>query len=236
MRIAKLLVILAMMAGTAVAGESRSIAVVGGGGMIGQRIVREALDRGHQVLVIARDPASVTLKHPRLEVAEGDVLDSAGLAKLVAGRDVLVSAVGTARAKSPDYTLYRRAAESLVTAFRSMGEGAPRLIVVGGVGSLKDIKGELLLERVPDDRRPEHLGQKAALDFYRAVKDVSWTYVSPPERIAPGKRTGTYRTALDSPVRDEKGESRISMEDYAVAVIDEVEKPAHIGRRFTVGY
>jgi putative NADH-flavin reductase len=234
MRFAKALVILALTLGTAVAGESRSIAVIGGGGMIGQRIVREALDRGHDVLLIARDPSRVSEKHPRLKVVEGDVLDSAGLAKAVAGRDVVVSAVGTA--KAPDYTLYRRAAESLVATLRGLGEAAPRLIVVGGVGSLKDIKGELLLERVPDDRRPEHLGQKAALDFYRSTKDVRWTYVSPPERIAPGERTGAYRTALDSAVRDEKGESRISMEDYAVAVIDEVEKPAHIGRRFTVGY
>lgn len=236
MRIATALVILAMTVGTAVAGESRSIAVVGGGGMIGQRIVREALDRGHEVRLIARDPARITEKHARLEIVEGDVLDSAGLARLVAGQDVLVSAVGAARASTPDYTLYRRAAESLVTSLRGLGERAPRLIVVGGVGSLEDATGGLLLERVPEERRPEHLGQKAALDFYRAVQDVRWTYLSPPERIAPGERTGAYRTGLDEPVRDAHGQSRISMEDYAVAMIDEVEKPAHIGHRFTVGY
>jgi putative NADH-flavin reductase len=237
MRIVKALAILSLTLGTAAAeSESRSIAVIGGAGMIGQRIVREALDRGHAVLLIARDPARVTERHPRLQLAEGDVLDSAGLAPLLAGQDVLVSAVGTARAKAPDYTLYRRAAESLVTTLRKAGPEAPRLIVVGGVGSLQDASGEMVLERVPEDRRPEHLGQKAALDFYRSVKDVRWTYVSPPARIAPGERTGKYRTGGDEVVRDAQGESRISMEDYAVAVIDEVEQPAHIGRRFTVGY
>ncbi|NJO12319.1 MAG: NAD(P)-dependent oxidoreductase, partial [Gammaproteobacteria bacterium] len=123
-----------------------------------------------------------------------------------------------------------------VEALRSLGDTAPRLIVVGGVGSLQDASGALVLERVPAARKPEHLGQKAALDFYRTVEDVRWTYVSPPAVIAPGERTGRYRTALDELVRDEQGNSRISMEDYAVALLDEVESPRHIGRRFTAAY
>jgi uncharacterized protein len=211
------------------------LVVVGGGGMIGQRIAREALDRGHRVTLVVRDPA----KAPEIEGAEvvaGDVLDNARVAQHVAGCDVVISAVGTARADEPDYSLYLRAAESLVTALRELGEAAPRLIVVGGVGSLADASGAPLLDRVPEDRLPEHLGQKAALDFYDGALDVRWTYLSPPARIAPGERTGTYRTGENELVVGSDGGSAISMEDYAVAVVDEAETPGHIGRRFTVGY
>lgn len=222
--------------GAAAAGEPLEIAIIGGTGTIGSRIVREALDRGHRVTLVARDPARVALAHERLAAAQGDVLDSEGLARLLAGKDVAISAVGTARAQSPDYELYRRAAESLVAALRGLGEAAPRLIVVGGVGSLRDADGRLLLERVPENRRPEHLGQKAALDYYRGVTDVKWTYVSPPGRIAPGERTGRYRLGTDELLRDASGDSRISMEDYAVALLDEAERPQHLGRRFTVAY
>ncbi|MGH8432037.1 MAG: NAD(P)-dependent oxidoreductase, partial [Solimonas sp.] len=201
--------------------------------MIGQRIVHEALDRGHHVTMIVRDPARVTQNHERLTVVKGDVLDSQGIAKVVAGQDVVVSAVGAARAENPDYTLYLQAAKSLVDALLGLGDIAPRLIVVGGVGTLKDASGKLMLERAPIDRQPEHLGQKAALDFYRKVPNVRWTYVSPPARIAPGERTGVYRLGDDQLLVNDKGESSISMEDYAVAILDEAENPQHVGRRFT---
>jgi putative NADH-flavin reductase len=212
------------------------ISVIGGSGMIGQRVVQEALNRGHHVTMIVRDAAKVTRTHERLTVAQGDVLDSPGIAKVVRGQDVVVSAVGTARAENPDYTLYLQAAKSLVDALRSLGNEAPRLIVVGGVGSLTDKSGKLLYERAPVERQPEHLGQKAALDFYRNVPGVRWTYVSPPGSIAPGERTGVYRTSDDEILVNDKGESKITMEDYAVALIDEAENPRHVGKRFTVGY
>jgi putative NADH-flavin reductase len=212
------------------------IAVVGGGGMIGQRIVHEALDRGHHVTIVVRDPSRVAARHESLAIVEGDAVDAAGMAGHAEGHDVVVSAVGAARADNPDYALYLRAAESLITALRSVDDPAPRLVVVGGVGSLEDSSGGLLLERVPEDRRPEHLGQKAALDLYRTVTDVQWTYISPPARIEPGDRTGVYRTGETRLVADDEGRSMITMEDYAVAVIDEAEDPRHTGRRFTVGY
>ena len=204
--------------------------------MIGQRIVSEALHRGHHVTLVVRDPAKVAEAHDRLTVVQGDVLDDVGIVRALESQDVVVSAVGTARAATPDYSLYLAAAESLVTALRSLGSSTPRLIVVGGVGSLFDASGELLLKRVPEDRLPEHQSQLAALDFYRAVSDVRWSYVSPPARIAPGERTGVYRLGDDHLLTDPDGESGISMEDYAVALLDEAEEPAHVGRRFTVGY
>jgi uncharacterized protein len=222
------------LAGTAHSAEPLRIAVLGGNGMIGQRIVNEALERKHHVTLVVRDSSRVTQRHDRLKIEKGDVLDSSGVARLAAEHDAVVSAVGTARASNPDYTLYLRAAESLVTGFRKAGADRSRLIVVGGVGSLTDPTGKLLLERVPEARRPEHLGQKAALDFYRTITDIKWTYVSPPGSIAPGKRTGKYRVGLDEILIDANGESQISMEDYAVAILDELEQPRHIGKRFTV--
>jgi putative NADH-flavin reductase len=218
------------------AAEQLKIAVIGGNGMIGQRIVREALDRGHHVTVIVRDPSGVGTTHERLQLRQGDVLDGAQIARLIAGQAVVVSAVGSARAKTPDPSLYRKAAESLVSVLRGLGDEAPRLIVVGGVGSLKHASGQLMLERATPERKPEHLGQKAALDYYSTVHDVSWTYVSPPGSILPGQRTGIFRLGGDTLIVNDKGESMITMEDYAVAIVDEAENPRHVGRRFTVGY
>lgn len=235
-----ILAVVALMAislgNSASAAEQLKIAVIGGHGMIGQRIVREALDRRHHVTVIVRDPSRVDATHERLQLRPGDVLDNAQISRLVAGQDVVVSAVGSARAKTPDPSLYRKAAESLVSVLRGLGDRAPRLIVVGGFGSLKNASGQLLLDRQPSERKPEHLGQKAALDYYSTVRDVTWTYVSPPGSILPGQRTGVFRLGDDTLVVNDKGESHITMEDYAVAIVDEAENPRHTGRRFTVGY
>jgi len=224
------------LGGSASAAEQLKIGVIGGNGMIGQRIVREALDRGHHVTVIVRDPSRVDAAHERLQLRQGDVLDKAQISRLIAGQDVVVSAVGSARANTPEPSLYRQTAESLVSVLRGLGEKVPRLIVVGGVGSLKNASGQLVLEQVPPERKPEHLGQKAALDYYSTVHDVSWTYVSPPGTIKPGERTGIFRLGDDTLIVSDKGESLITMEDYAVAIVDEAENPRHVRRRFTVGY
>jgi putative NADH-flavin reductase len=225
-----------LVSGSAIAADSLKITVVGGGGTFGQRIVREALERGHQVTVVARDPARVQEKHERLAIVSGDVLDSGRMAEVAKAQDVLVSAIGSARAAAPDPDVYRKAAESLVIALRKLGPGAPRLIVVGGVGSLEVAPGKLVLENVPPDRRPENLGQSAALDYYRTISDVQWTYLSPPGSLTLGTRTGKYRLGSDQLLRDSDGKSTITVEDYAVALIDEAERPQHIRRRFTVAY
>jgi len=201
--------------------------------MIGQRVVDEALSRDYEVTLIARHLPPSGHPRERLALVEGDVLDDS-LGLHVAGLDAVVSAVGSARAESPDPSLYLRAAQSLVGVLRGLGEAAPGLVVVGGVGSLQDDAGRLLLERVPEERRAEHAGQKAALDYLRTVGDIRWTYASPPARIEPGERTGVYRTGTDTLLVGADGESAISMEDYAVAVLDEVALPRHSGKRFTV--
>jgi putative NADH-flavin reductase len=222
--------------GAAFAAEPLEVVVFGGTGAIGQRIVREALDRGHHVTVVSRDPSRVKEKHERLTAQQGNVLDSAQVAKIAAGKDVVISAIGADRANNPDYDIYRKAAQSLVSALRTLGAKAPRLIVVGGAGSLEIAPGVLLVTKIPEQYRREVLGQKDALDYYRTVKDVQWTYFSPAGSIAPGTRTGKFRLGGDQLVTDESGNSKISTEDYAVALIDEAEQPKHTGKRFTIAY
>jgi len=196
--------------------EPLKITVYGGSGNIGQRIVHEALQR--------------------LAVQQGNVLEPEQIAKLVAGSDVVISAVGADRRNNPDWGIYRKAGESLVSALRSMGAKAPRLIVVGGAGSLEVAPGVLLESKLPKWIRPEAQGQKEALDFYRTVTDVQWTYFSPAARISAGRRTGKFRLGGEQQVTDAKGNSKISIEDYAVALLDEAEQLQHLGQRFTIGY
>ncbi|MFI0737826.1 NAD(P)-dependent oxidoreductase [Streptomyces sp. NPDC021100] len=211
------------------------IALFGANGTIGSRVLREALDRGHQVTAVVRDPAKLTEQHANLTVTTGDVLDPQSVAAAAQGQDVVVSAVGGGDGPGHVATI-KPAAESLVAGLRTLGDAAPRLIAVGGAGSLRTPDGKQVWDA---EGLPEFLLQIMhahgdALDFYRTVTDVRWTNLSPAGLIEPGERTGAYRTGLDDLVVDENGKSRISAEDYAVALVDEIEKPRHIGERFTV--
>jgi len=227
------LALIALGAGTAQAAHPLRIVVYGGTGNIGQRIVHEALARGHTVTVVVRDPSAMAGQLPRLNVLKGDVLDSAEVARTISGSDVVVSAVAF-RGPAPDFAAYTRAAESLVTALRHLGPPAPYLIVVGGGGSLQQPPGVHI--EIPPAWREEVKGQNDSLAYYRTISDVRWTYFSPPFQITPGTRTGKFRLGNDQLITDANGNSRISMEDYAVAVIDEAEQPAHVRKRFTIGY
>ncbi|MFF8785450.1 NAD(P)-dependent oxidoreductase [Streptomyces sp. NPDC015125] len=214
-----------------------AIALFGANGTIGSRILHEALRRGHRVTAVVRDPAKITTTHPDLTVTTGDALDPASVALAAKGQDVVVSAVGGGDGPGHTATI-RPAAESLVAGLRTLGDTAPRLISVGGAGSLRTPDGKQVWDA---EGLPEFLLQIMhahgdALDFYRSVSDVRWTSLSPAATIEPGERTGSYRTALDDLITDDGGTSRITAEDYAVAVADEIEQPRHIGERFTVGY
>ncbi|MFF5858239.1 NAD(P)-dependent oxidoreductase [Streptomyces sp. NPDC012751] len=213
------------------------IALFGATGTIGSRILDEALDRGHHVKAVVRDPAKLTKSHPDLTVVTGDVLDPAAVAEAAEGQDAVISAVGGGDGPGHLATI-KPAAESLVAGLRSLGADAPRLVVVGGAGSLRTPDGKLVWDA---EGLPEFLLQIMhahgdALDFYRTVSDVRWTCLSPAAVIEPGERTGAYRTALEDLIVDDDGTSRITAEDYALALLDEIERPRHIGERFTVGY
>lgn len=209
-----------------------SIVIFGAGGRLGSRIVAEAAGRGHQVTAAVTGPSAQLAEG--VHMTAGDITRPAAVHQLAAGADVVVSAVGGA-----DKSVYLRAARTLVTALTEMGDGAPRIIHSGGGGSLLGEDGVRYVDApgFPEAAREDSLGQAAALDYYRSVAGVTWTYLSPPPgNFAPGERRGTYRTGDDHPVVDADGRSAISYEDYAMALVDEIEVPRHLNARFTVGY
>jgi uncharacterized protein len=214
------------------------IAVFGAGGAIGQMIVREALARGHQVRAAVRDVAHFTMVDPRLTVVHGDATDAASIAAAAAGVDVVVNAV------SPRPSKTGKATSSLTAVARAFIAGLPRagvtrLIIIGGAGSLIMPDGRMHVDEpdFPDIYKPEALAQRDALYVYRAEAGaLDWTYISPAGVIMPGARTGQYRVGGDHLLVDAEGKSLISIEDYAVAVVDLIERPAHHRERITIAY
>ncbi|MFF7989574.1 NAD(P)-dependent oxidoreductase [Kitasatospora xanthocidica] len=208
------------------------IAVIGANGSIGGAVVEEAVARGHEVTAVVRDPARY---RGRAAVVErGDVLDPADVARVAAGRDVLVSAVGGG--DGPGHlALIEPAARSLVEGLRRLDGAAPRLIAVGGAGGLETAPGVRVWDTpgLPEAVLQIMHAHGAALDYYRTVVDLRWTVLSPAAEIGPGARTGRYRTGLEQLLTDGEGRSRISVPDYAVVLVDEIEQPEHIGERFT---
>jgi hypothetical protein len=201
------------------------IAVVGATGNAGSRITSELLDRGHHVTAIARNVAKVPAK-PNLVARQGDVLDVPGLAELLKGHDLVVSAVHFTDS-DPD---------KLIAAVKAAA--VPRYIVVGGAGSLEVAPGLKLFDA--PGFPPEYLAEArqggAFLDRLRQETALDWSFLSPSAFFVPGERTGRFRLGTDQLLTAADGKSSISFEDYAVALADEVERPAHPRRRFTVGY
>lgn len=197
------------------------ITVIGATGMIGSRVVAEAIQRGHEVTALSRSGADVA------GAATSGAIDLADTAAVRAAAD---SADATVIAVSPDRS--GGSHEPTLQAHRDLVANPPagRLLIVGGAGSLV-VDGVTLKDTpgFPEAYRPEAETFTTVLDLYRAADGVDWTLISPAPMIAPGERTGRYVTGTDSPVG-----SQISAEDFAVAVVDEVENPAHRGARFTV--
>jgi len=214
------------------------IALYGATGAIGQRVLREALQRGHSVTAIARDPSKITEQNPQLITKPGNIRDAQSVAEAVAGHDAVVSAVGPPHgAVSEGDSLFVEAAHTLITGLRQAR--VKRLMVVGGAGSLEVAPGVRMVDtpEFPAAWKGDALGQADALEVYRQeAGDLDWTYFSPAAVITPGERTGHYRSGSDQLVVDAEGQSRVSIEDYAVALLDELETPQHIQQRFTVGY
>ena len=225
---------------------SSKLIVYGATGRVGSRVVSEALSRGHRVTAVSRDPGRITQEHQNLSAVRGDVLDAESVAGLVVGHDVIVVAVrgSVDKSKDPEKTVHRLAAEVLVEVLRDLGESAPRLIYVGGAGSLEVKPGVLYADSIPrlmrmmmpGSLRQEIAGHVLVLEYLRGVDDVRWTYISPAKKFGPGERTGIYRIGGDQMMEDEKGKSIISMEDFSVALVDEIENPRFVGKRFSVAY
>ncbi|HEV7256278.1 MAG TPA: NAD(P)-dependent oxidoreductase [Bosea sp. (in: a-proteobacteria)] len=202
-----------------------AIALVGATGFIGSRLLAELASRGHAATAIVRNPEKVPAL-PGVKAAKGDIFDKGGLAAVLTGHEAVISSVHYL-ASDP---------ETLLGAVKQ--SGVKRYLVVGGAGSLEVAPGVKLFDtpEFPAAYLDEARKGGVYLDLLKQEKTLDWTFLSPSAVIAPGERTGTFRLGLDQLLVDGKGESRISAEDYAVALVDELEKPAHSRRRFTVGY
>lgn len=211
-----------------------NITIIGASGMIGSRVLTEALLRGHQAVAVARNTEKIA-PQPRLRILSGDARDATSVAQTSAGADVVISAYGPG---AGDHNDLLKTADALLTGLRQAG--VPRVIVVGGAGGLEIAPGMVLLDSpdFPEMYKSVATSQKASLDFFRAAKNgaPTWTYVSPAAEIMPGQRTTTFRIGGDQLLVDDNGKSRISAEDFAIALIDEAERSQHPNRQITVAY
>jgi putative NADH-flavin reductase len=241
--IAALIVSASIQGSTGAAAESLDILVYGATGKIGSLVVEEALERGHHVTAVSRDPSRIEKSDAGLSVVRGDLLDTDSIRSLIAGQEVVVVSVRgiIGDSKSPQSALQLIAAERLVPVLRDLGDAAPRLIHVGGSGSLEVEPGVLYADKLPRLFLPKKLeleieAQVLALEFFRTVGDVAWTYITPPKHFTNGDRKGEYQIGADRMLEDRRGRSRISRADFAKALIDEAETGAHIRQRFSVAY
>ena len=200
------------------------VALIGASGQAGSRILAELVRRAHTVTGIARHPEKIAVG-PGVTAKKGDVFDREGLAALLNGHDVAISAVHFT-ASDPNI---------LIEAVRA--SGFKRYFVVGGAGSLEVASGVKLIDtpEFPAIYKAEASKGGEFLDLLKQQKDLDWTYLSPSALFSAGERTGKFRLGKDQLLTNEKGSS-ISFEDYAIALVDELEKPAHSRQRFTVGY
>ena len=201
------------------------IAVIGASGNAGSRITAELARRGHAVTAIARNPEKIAAE-ANVTAAKGDVLDQAGLTRLLAGHEAAISSVHFL--DSDPVRLIAAAKDSKVG----------RYLVVGGAGSLEVAPGVRLVTTptFPVAYKAEAEKGGAFLDLLRGEKELNWTFLSPSALFTAGQRTGKFRLGNDQLLTAADGKSWISFEDFAVALADEIERPAHIRRRFTVGY
>ena len=187
---------------------------------------------------MVRDPSRVTAEVPGVTLVQGDATDGASVAAVARGADAVVGAVSRRPGTTGVAPRLADASRGLIAGVKEAG--VKRLIVVGGAGSLEVAPGVALMDApgFPEAYKPEATEGRESLQVFRGgeAEGLEWTYVSPAAEIGPGERTGTYRTTLDQFLADEHGRSRISFEDFAVALLDEAEAPKHVGRRFGVAY
>ena len=200
------------------------VALIGASGNVGSRLLAELVRRGHEVTAIARHPEKIEAR-PGVTPAKGDLFDDATLAQVLSGHDAVISSVRFVMSDP----------HKLLNAVRA--SGVKRYLVVGGAGSLEVAPGVKLMDtpKFPAEYKPEAMKGTEFLELLRQERDLDWTFVSPSALFGPGERTGTFRLGTDQLLTTEKSSS-ISYEDYAIALVDELEHPKHSRSRFTVGY
>lgn len=211
------------------------VALIGATGYVGSRMMIEALQRGHEVTAIARHPErlpQVLQLHP----AQGDVFDQEAIATLVAGHDAVIDAFHPGWGTSESGERQLAGEQAIIAAVKQAG--IARLLLVGSAGTLEIAPHLDLLDTAefPEEMKATARASRAVLQQLRSEENLQWTVLTPPAILEPGQRTGSFRLDDDQLITDEHGLSKISLEDYAVAMIDELENPQHAGQRFTIGY
>jgi hypothetical protein len=207
-----------------------NILLIGASGMIGSRVLAEASSRGHHVTAAARNPEKIT-KGANITAVKLDATDQAALTALAKDADVIVTATSPRGGGDPIQEA-KAVGDAAIAAAKATGK---RLFVVGGAGSLKTPDGKSVADTLPTAYRGEALGMRGVLDSLKA-SDVNWTFFSPAMSIAPGKKTGKYRLGASTVIADDKGTSRISAEDFADALVNELEAPKYLKSQMTIGY
>jgi len=213
------------------------VALVGASGFVGKAVLNELLQKRHQVTAIVRNPESITAQNG-LKITKVDVKAIDSLANEFMGSDIVVSAYNAGWTNPNLYTDFLIGSEAIQTAVKK--SGVKRLLVIGGAGSLF-IDGRQLVDS-PEFPEAYKEGASAARDYLSILQqenELEWTFLSPPIEMGPGTsgiRTGIYRTGKDSPVFNDTFHSVISVEDLAVAIVEEIEQPRHVRERFTIGY
>ncbi|MDY0744722.1 NAD(P)-dependent oxidoreductase [Paucibacter sp. R3-3] len=211
------------------------IALIGPTGFVGSAVLQELLARGHQVVALARDPAKLA-PQTGLTVVKADAMDAGQVASDVKGVDAVVSAYNPGWSDPAIHDNFLKGTQAIVDGVKAAG--VARLLVVGGAGSLYAAPGVQLVDtpEFPAEWKQGALAAREALNRIRLENTLDWTFLSPAVFLKPGERRGSYRTELDVPVMGANGPAEVSVADLAVAITDELEKPQHIRRRFTVGY
>lgn len=215
------------------------IALIGATGFVGSHVLKEALDRDHEVTAIARNTGKIHEQTENLKKVDVDVKNSEKLVKTLEGNDVVISAFNPGWSNPNIYNEYLEGAKAIQKAVKE--SGVKRLIVVGGAGSLFINERTRVIDapNFPEEIKPGATAASEYLEILKSEEDLDWTFFSPAIGMAPGKpqeRRNTYRKGFEKPVFDEEGKSELSVQDTAVVLVDEAQNAAHIKQRFTAAY
>lgn len=214
------------------------ILLIGGTGNIGQRILKEALARGYEVTAMQRKPGALEFTHPNLKIIKGDVLEEKELPSLIEGDDVIIAAISLYAGLTPEK--FKQAHQNLINTLKKLPK--TRIIAVGGgtnneiAPGIRMLDSADIMKNIPEAFKPSIFAHGDAQRLYENSGLTNWTYFNPAAMFQAGERTGKFRLGTTNLVTDDKGDSRISFEDYAIALVDEIKNHQYIGKPFTIGY